>query len=81
MKQGTKHSNSLKFLFNHLVKERKSPCFEVSDSRQILILQEPLDYYLALNKLIQNSKKRISMSALYIGNGKLEQYLVEKLDR
>jgi len=80
MKTNT-YSNSLKFLFNHLVKERKGPCFEVPDSRQILILTEPLDYYLAMNKLIENSRKRICMSALYLGTGKLEQYLLEKVDR
>ena len=77
----TNYSNSLRFLFNHLVKERRSPCFEIPDSRQIVILEEPMDYYLALNKLIQSSRQRISMSALYLGTGKLEQYLVEKIDR
>ena len=74
-------SRCQQFLFNHLIKERKSPCFEVPNSRQIEILTEPLDYYLALLKLIEQSRHRISMSALYLGTGKLEQYLLEKLDR
>ena len=80
-KQLIKFSKSLRFLFTHLVKERRSPCFEVPDSRQIIILKEPLDYYLALNKLIQSSKKRISMSALYVSSGQLEQHMLENLDK
>ena len=74
-----KFSKCQKFLFNHLIKERKSPCFEVR-SNQIEILTEPIDYYLALHKLTSESRKRISMSALYLGTGKLEKFLLEKLD-
>lgn len=74
-----KFSKSQQFLFNHLIKERKSPCFEVNSS-QIEILKDPIDYYLALHKLTSESKQRISMSALYLGTGKLEKYLLEKLD-
>jgi len=40
-----------------------------------------MDYYLALHKMIERSRKRISMSALYLGTGKLEEFLVEKLMR
>lgn len=40
-----------------------------------------MDYYLAINKLIERSQRRICMSALYLGTGKLEQYMMEKLDR
>ena len=47
---------------------------------QIEIIKDPLDYYLALHKLTASSTQRISMSALYLGTGKLEKYLLEKLD-
>lgn len=67
-----KYSQCQKFLFDHLIKERKSPCFEIPDSRQIEIISEPVEYYLALHKLIERSQKRISMSSLYLGTGKLE---------
>ena len=40
-----------------------------------------MDYYLALNRLIEMSQRRISMSALYLGTGKLEQFMMSKLDR
>ena len=66
-------------MFNHLIKERKSPCFEVRSS-QIEILKDPVDYYLALHKLTKQAQLRVAMSALYLGTGKLEQYLVERLD-
>jgi CDP-diacylglycerol---glycerol-3-phosphate 3-phosphatidyltransferase len=62
-----------------LIKERKSPCFEVRSS-QIEILKDPVDYYLALHKLTKQAQLRVAMSALYLGTGKLEQYLVERLD-
>ena len=75
-----KYSKAQEFLFNHLVKQRKSPCFEIPDSRQIEILTEPLDYYLALHKLIAQSEKRICMSALYLGTGKLENFLLSKIE-
>jgi len=44
-------------------------------------LDHPLDYYLALHKLANNAEQRISMSALYLGTGKLERYLVDKLNK
>lgn len=66
-----KFSKSQAFLFNHLVKDRKSPCFGVNSS-QIKVFKEPVDYFLALNRLTSKSKHRISMSALYLGTGKLE---------
>jgi len=74
-----KLSKCQQFLFDHLVKERKAPCFGVYSS-QIKILKDPIDYYLALHKLTASSKHRISMSALYLGTGKLEKYLLSKLD-
>ena len=43
-----KFSKAQTFLFDHLIKERKSPCFEVR-SNQIEILKDPVDYYLALH--------------------------------
>ena len=45
------------------------------------IISSPTDYYLALHKLANDAEKRISMSALYLGTGKLEKYLVNKLDK
>jgi CDP-diacylglycerol--glycerol-3-phosphate 3-phosphatidyltransferase len=74
-----KFSKTQQFLFEHLVKERKSPCFSVKSS-QIKILKDPIDYYLAMHKLTAQSKHRISMSALYLGTGKLEKFLMEKVD-
>lgn len=61
-----------------MVKERKSPCFEVYSS-QIEMISTPEDYYLALNKLILSSEFRINMSALYLGTSEKEQFLVERL--
>ena len=75
-----KTSKWQRFLFNKLVKERKSPCFEVQSS-QIKIINDPQEYYLALHKLAADAEQRISMSALYLGTGKLEKYLVEKLNQ
>ena len=65
-------------LFDHLIKARRAPCFEVLSS-QIQIITEPTDYYLALHKLANDAEHRISMTALYLGTGKLEKYLIEKL--
>lgn len=65
-------------MFEHLVKGRRAPCFEVLSS-QVQIITEPQDYYLALHKLANDAEHRISMTALYLGTGKLEKYLVEKL--
>ena len=61
-----------------MVTERKSPCFEVYSS-QIEILSTPEDYYLALNRLILSSEFRINMSALYIGTGNKEKFLIDRL--
>lgn len=41
-------SRSQRFVFDNLIKSRKAPCFEVYSS-QIQIIQEPVDYYLALH--------------------------------
>ena len=49
-------------------------------SSQIEILKDPVDYYLALHKLTKQAQLRVAMSALYLGTGKLEQYLIERLD-
>jgi len=49
-------------------------------SSQIQILKDPVDFYLALHKFTKESQLRISMSALYLGTGNLEKYLVERLD-
>ena len=45
------------------------------------IISNPQDYYLALHKLASDAERRISMSALYLGTGNLEKYLVEKLSK
>jgi hypothetical protein len=49
-------------------------------SSQIQIISDPTDYYLALHKLCNEATHRISMTALYLGTGKLEKYLVEKVN-
>jgi hypothetical protein len=43
-----KYSKAQEFLFKYLIKDRKSPCFEVRSS-QIEVLKDPVDYYLALH--------------------------------
>ena len=73
-------SKAHKFVYDNLIRERKSPCFELYSS-QMQIISNPTDYYLALHKLANDAERRISMSALYIGTGKLEKYLVNKLDK
>ena len=45
------------------------------------LISNPTDYYLALHKLTSQAERRICMSALYLGTGNLEKYLVEKLQR
>ena len=66
-------------LFSRLIKERRSPCFEIQSS-QLQIITDPTDYYLALHKLSNQATHRISMTALYLGTGKLEKYLISKLN-
>jgi hypothetical protein len=41
------YSNSLKYLFNTNIIGKKLPCFEVYSS-QIEILNQPMDFYLAI---------------------------------
>ena len=69
----------LNVIFEKMIKERKSPWFEVFSS-QIEIISTPEDYYLALHKLMLESQFRINMSALYIGTGKLERFLLDRLN-
>ena len=69
----------LNVIFDKMIKERKSPWFEVFGS-QIEIISTPEDYYLALHKLMLESQFRINMSALYIGTGKLEKFLLDRLN-
>ena len=73
-------SKAQRFVFDHLVKERKSPCFELYSS-QVQLITNPTDYYLALHKLAGDAERRICMSSLYLGTGNLEKYLVEKLSK
>ena len=76
---GTKKPDSLlDLLFNKMVKEKKSPCFEVYGS-QIEIITTPEDYYLALHKLLLEAKFRINMSALYLGTGHREKFFLNRL--
>ena len=70
----------LDLLFTKMVKEKKSPCFEVYGS-QIEIITTPEDYYLALHKLLLESQFRINMSALYLGTGYKEKFLLNRLIR
>ena len=42
------------FLRNNLIRNG-CPCFEIEDSRQIEIITEPIEYYVALHKLIEKS--------------------------
>lgn len=56
-----------------------SPCFEI-DSENIEVLYTPSDYYKSLKKLFSNAKQRIIISSLYLGNGPLENDLVQAID-
>jgi CDP-diacylglycerol--glycerol-3-phosphate 3-phosphatidyltransferase len=61
-----------------LVVKHKIPCFEVYSS-QIEIIEEPFDFYLSMIKLIKSAKERIVISSLYLGTGKMEEFLVDQL--
>ena len=62
--------------FNFLSEEL--PGFKVSGNK-IRILNEPDEFYNELLFLSQKSKKRILLSALYLGTGNLEKKLVGTL--
>lgn len=68
---------SLKFLFDNLV-TAKNPVFEISTGH-IEILRHPVDFYLAMLKGVRTAYRRVILSSLYIGDGPLERFLMEKL--
>ena len=77
-KNNEKYDDFVKFFFDLNIKTKKLPCFEVYSS-QIEILSEPIDYYLAILKLIRSTKERICISSLYLGTGKMEEFLVDEI--
>jgi CDP-diacylglycerol--glycerol-3-phosphate 3-phosphatidyltransferase len=58
----------------------KTPCFKLN-SNQVVNINEPWDFYNKLKELIATAQKRIVLSTLYLGDGKLEQELVETLHK
>ncbi|CAD8065896.1 unnamed protein product [Paramecium primaurelia] len=54
------------------------PFFKLNTA-QIEILKDPVDFYVNLHKGIKNAQKRIVWSTLYIGNGNMEEFLIESL--
>lgn len=85
-KENNSYSDTLKFMFESNILNKKLPCFEIYSS-QVEILTQPMDFYLAiivnidviLKKLIKQAKERICISSLYLGTGKIEQFLVDEL--
>ena len=63
-----------------MIWEHKLPCFEVK-SNQIEIITTPIDYYIALHKLIQSSQEWISMQALYLGTSHKDWFLLDWLSK
>ena len=76
----TSERKYLETLFDYNVKNLKTPAFKFYSS-QIEILKSPSEFYLSLIKLIREAKYRITISSLYLGNGKLEKYLVDELKK
>lgn len=75
--------DALKVLLARVCEQQKSPVFTVR-SDQIHVMKTPIDFYLSLcvgsmQKGIKTSHRRILMSSLYIGDGPLEQYLLQLL--
>ena len=56
-----------------------APCFKIHGDN-VKILQSPGDFYTELITNIQQSQRRVVLSALYLGTGDLEQQLVTCLD-
>lgn len=63
-----------------MIRDHKLPCFEVR-SNQIEIITSPVDYYIALHKLISMSSQRVSMQALYLGTSPKDEFLLERISR
>lgn len=55
-----------------------TPCFPIRASN-IVILTEPGQFYNTLVKYCRDATKRITLASLYLGNGKLEEKIVETL--
>jgi CDP-diacylglycerol--glycerol-3-phosphate 3-phosphatidyltransferase len=64
-----------------LLKRQGIPIFNV-DSKRIRFLSEPCEYLSSLESLIASSKRRVSLSGLYLGSDALSKRLVNvSLDR
>ncbi|PAV80114.1 hypothetical protein WR25_11859 [Diploscapter pachys] len=50
------------------------------NAKNVKIISEPEDFYETLLTLISKSNERIYISSLYLGDGKLENALVDKID-
>lgn len=68
----------LRHLFEDYAKKQKMPVFPIN-SKQIKILEKPSDFYNFLIDGIKNSKFRITMNSLYLGDKHLEHKLIEEL--
>ncbi|XP_018570441.1 CDP-diacylglycerol--glycerol-3-phosphate 3-phosphatidyltransferase, mitochondrial [Anoplophora glabripennis] len=55
-----------------------TPCFPIN-AKNITILTEPEQFYNTLLKFCRDATKRITLVSLYLGNGKLEEKIVETL--
>ena len=54
------------------------PLFRVQ-TEQLIPLASPLEFYLAVLRGIKESRQRITLSTLYLGNGQMERHLVTQL--
>ncbi|EDV27697.1 CDP-diacylglycerol--glycerol-3-phosphate 3-phosphatidyltransferase, mitochondrial [Trichoplax sp. H2] len=52
-----------------------------ADGDKIRFLHQPTDFYQELLSKIKTAKKRITLASLYIGNGSLEQRMVDELQQ
>jgi len=70
----------LKLLHKHCIQQSANPCFQVRTS-QLHFLNSPFDYYSALNKGIEKASQRIILSALYMGTGDMEKFLLHQISQ
>jgi phosphatidylserine/phosphatidylglycerophosphate/cardiolipin synthase-like enzyme len=77
----TEDEISLKeFFLDYQTKVNEAPVFKFP-IEAIEVLQDPLDFYAAMNEGIKHAKKRIVFSSLYWGIGVMEDYLVEQMHK
>lgn len=57
-----------------------TPCFQINSS-DITVLRDPDEFYRSLKGLFSDAQTRILVSALYLGTGKLEQELVNTIEK